>query len=1161
MNLLSTLPRRTSSAALMAMLLASILFVALATGTAAAAPATGEVTLTLKSDAKGSLGKQGVAATYSAKAGKTGSAKRKQIGGGKAQILSLPVAELALGTVPAVHAKGSIGLALKGQSASLRDVIVQLGQRSTAISAKLDKDRVVFFRAKGTPRVDGSSVKLDNAKLSLTNAGAKALRAALDAGDIAAGQAGSATVDAKLLAPAPVPIVPAPLPAAPIKIDDGGLKPDPKPDPKDPYLAQCPVVNVPGGPGGFGHAPGTVSGIAPAPTFNPGTAQGVTGSAIEWGFKTSFRGYVLNVGGAGSLQTLDGAGATPAGATMAAAGSFFDFPVADGTYEPGSAPNHSDDRLVADGSGTVLFCKSGHGFSVVIKNPTVVIDGEDSRITADVGTNVKGTWYPFQRADIAELDLSGIEPQLSDSGNTLVWEDIPANMSADGFEATGQLYTAGTPLDPITVKTSVQRPLLTQCTIDSGTVPPTTPVDFTQAALPTLDNPVTGSGGTINWGFRRATRNTVVMPGSGGSFQLLGGATEGYPGTMGGGPTPAPGGGIGKFFRFPVASYSYEEGAPGDPGDDRLIATSNATVGFCNPGLGNFALVISKPTLVIDGGNSRLIANAYSFSGGFPTPSPKGWIGGRVELVDLDTSAVGATPGLGTVRWGDVPPDNTPLTSGIPVDGGLKTEAFSLASLTILSTATGGFDPLSAQIELPPEADPYAAECPVSFVEGPAFGEEPGEVGGIAPLPSFNSGTSQGVTGSSLEWGFKDSFRNYVGNVPPAGSMQALEGAGTNPAGPSMATPGSFFDFPVADGTYEPGSAPDHSEDRLVAKGTGTALLCKSGHGFSVVLKNPTVVIDGENSRITADVGTNQNGTWFGFQRADVAELDLSGVEPQLSDGGNTLVWDDIPATLSADGALASGIYDAGETLDPITVKTSVQRPLLTQCTIDAGAGTPPAVDFTQSALPTLTDPVTGSGGTINWGFRRSLRSSVQSTGSFQLLGGATAGYPGNMGGGATPAPTGGIGKFFRFPVSEYAYEEGTADPADDRLIATSEATVSFCNPAAGNYGVVISKPTLVIDGGNSRLVANAYSYRNPNLGWTGGRVDLVALDDGTISAVAGAGTVSWGDIPADGSPIENGIAVDGGLLTNALTLANLAQGAGSGGFDPVTAQIALPTP
>ena len=63
-------------------------------------------------------------------------------------------------------------------------------------------------------------------------------------------------------------------------------------------------------------SPGTVAGIAALPTFNPGTSQSLSGNDLEWGFKTSFRDYVLNVGGPdakGSLQTLDGAGSTPAG--------------------------------------------------------------------------------------------------------------------------------------------------------------------------------------------------------------------------------------------------------------------------------------------------------------------------------------------------------------------------------------------------------------------------------------------------------------------------------------------------------------------------------------------------------------------------------------------------------------------------------------------------------------------------------------------------------------------------------------------------------------------------------------------------------------------------------------------------------------------------------
>jgi hypothetical protein len=389
---------------------------------------------------------------------------------------------------------------------------------------------------------------------------------------------------------------------------------------------------------------------------------------------------------------------------MAAPDAFFDFPVDAGTHEPGTQPDHSDDRLVADGGGAVLFCKSGHGFNIVFRNPTVMIDGAESRITVDVGANMHGTWHPFQRTDIAELDLSSIEPQVSDGGNTIAWEDIPVQMTVDGAAATGlgDQYPAGTPLDPVTVTTTLDRPLLAECGVDAGIATPPN-VDFTLAALPTLTDPVIRSGkniGTINWGFRRATRGTVGAPG--GLFLPLGGATEGFPGSMGGGNSLPPSGGIGKFFRFPIASYAYEAGTA-DPGDDRLIATSNATVGLCKPqtSSGNFAIVISKPTLIIDGASSRIVANAYSFAGPFMSSPAAGWTGGRVELVDLDTSAIDTTTGVGTVRWGEINPDWEPLQNGIPVAGGLQTEALSLAGLTVASTAAGGFDPIAAQIVLP----------------------------------------------------------------------------------------------------------------------------------------------------------------------------------------------------------------------------------------------------------------------------------------------------------------------------------------------------------------------------------------------------------------------------------------------------------------------------
>jgi len=679
--------RRRRARALLALASAGFASAALA-ASASAAPATGEVVLSLKAGGERSLLSQGVRVSFDGKPGAATSAAGKAGKGKAAQTVKSPVTSLTIGDPAAVTTAGKLTLSLGKRKAVLSKVVFQVWGKSTTVSAKLGKRQLAVFRAQGAATIGSTAVSLDKASLKLTSTAAQALKGKLGLEALSSGRVGTLRLDAKLTTVPATPLVPIVNPPK-----------SPQPDPY-PYAAECPVPSVEGDPG-FGTPPGTVDGIAAAPIFDSGVSQEVTGTAIDWGFLANFRNYVLNIDkvkAPGSLQPLDGATASAAGPGMAAPGAFFGFPVSTGTYEPGSEPNHADDKLVADSAGTVLFCKSGHGFNIVIKNPTVTIDGENSRITADVGANMNGTWYPFQRVDIATLDLTGAEPTISDGGNTIVWEDIPATMTADGATALG-IYEEGDALDPITVSTSLNRPLLTACGIDAGIGTPPA-VDFTLAGLPTLSDPVTGSGGTINWGFRRSTRNTVVGgAGTEGPFQLLGGASEGFPGNMGGSANefpPAPNGGLGKFFRFPISSYEYEEGEVADPNDDRLIATSDATVGFCNVKFGSFGIAISKPTLVIDGGNSRIVANAYSYRAGL------GWIGGRVDLVDLDTAAVDAVADSGNVSWGEVNEDNDPLENGIPVllsaAAGLQTEAFSLASLTKDSTKTGGFDLVAAQI-------------------------------------------------------------------------------------------------------------------------------------------------------------------------------------------------------------------------------------------------------------------------------------------------------------------------------------------------------------------------------------------------------------------------------------------------------------------------------
>ena len=616
-------------------------------------------------------------------------AKLRGPGKGRANRADLSVVSIAFGDVVRVKTRGAIKFQRGKRSVVVGGLVFKLRARNTVVAGKVGRKQVNLFRAHGKRLDLANTVALDKAGLALTRAGAKALGPKLGIERLRPGRLGELTLNAVQNDIAPRPQQPE----------------QPKPHQPDPYpyAAQCPVSAVEGPT--FSEPPGKAPTPAPDPVLGE-LSQDVVGTTIEWGFLQSFRSYVLNVPPSGSLQTLDGATASAVGPAMAAPNAFFGYPVGSGAYENGGTADRSADRLIANAGGTVLFCKSGHGFSYVIKDPTVIIDGEDSRLVADVGTNQHGTWYDFQRAELAELDLTDADITVEDGGNTVVWEGIAATLTTAGEVVLGRIYEAGDPLDDLTVRASLDRPLLADCGVDSGLATPPS-VDFTLAPLPTLSDPVVVDGegdavGTINWGFRPSTRFTVA---NGGKFLTYGGATEGFPGDMGGisNKPVSEGGGKGKFFRFPIASYEYDAGTA-DPSDDRLIAHSEASVGLCKPqtSSGNYGVILSKPTLIIDGESSRIVANAYSFAGPFGADPARGWAGGRVELVDLDTSGVEAIVGSGTVTWGDVTEDGVPLEDGIPVAGPLKTEVLSLANLTIDATEDlAKWDPVAVQIEDP----------------------------------------------------------------------------------------------------------------------------------------------------------------------------------------------------------------------------------------------------------------------------------------------------------------------------------------------------------------------------------------------------------------------------------------------------------------------------
>jgi hypothetical protein len=590
--------------ALIALAAAVALIATLATGTAQAAPASGEVKLTVKSSSALDL------------------VKRKG-----PQAATLPVADLELFAAATVRADGRLKFANGKRRAVLRGVILQSAGKQTALSAKLGKRRLVVFRARGAVQIGKSSASLAKAPLSLTGKAAKVLRQRLGLEQLAAGRLGTLAYDAQL------PVAESPKAEQPSGEGPGEEKI------ADPYFAQCalPVTEK---------ATGTAPAAAAAPSLTSPAA--VSGGRVDWGFKSSFRSYVFFSGGA--LVPIAPAEVLNPPSPAPQTGSFR-FPAGSGSYAINAAGDSGDDQAVVDGAGEVVLCNAPHGFRIVLSNPTVTIDGEDSRLTVDVDTNVAdgkdgSVWTPTQRVDLATLDPDGVAPFYNEDAKTVTWSGVPANLTGAGEEVLGLCnpmnpgpcdYEEGDPIDPLTVElktdAAVAWPFGADCTLGIPATASSWPAaGAALAVLPALTAPESIASGAIDWGVRNSLRATVN---SNGVFNLAAGATRSDPTDMSG---------PGKFFTWPAGSGQYEAGAPG-----RLVLHGGGSVGICNTAHG-YGTVLSNPTVVIDGAKSRLVIDVATRLGG-------SWTSGRVDLTDVATGGVEKTtapgPGAGeeTITW------------------------------------------------------------------------------------------------------------------------------------------------------------------------------------------------------------------------------------------------------------------------------------------------------------------------------------------------------------------------------------------------------------------------------------------------------------------------------------------------------------------------------
>lgn len=174
-----------------------------------------------------------------------------------------------------------------------------------------------------------------------------------------------------------------------------------------------------------------------------------------------------------------------------------------------------------------------------------------------------------------------------------------------------------------------------------------------------------------------------------------------------------------------------------------------------------------------------------------------------------------------------------------------------------------------------------------------------------APAPALAANACE-VTGGSLQWGVKESFRAYISGTIANGEWKTSDGAG----------------YEIPEFTWgDPTGSIDPSTGTGSVSFTGTVRFTGHEGLLDLSMSNPTIEFegDGKASLMLDTKGTNAQGEvavdaeqeWVGDVTAPAA-LPVSGDKLQL---------DEMPTKLSSPGAKAfAGFYQAGDDLDPVSV-------------------------------------------------------------------------------------------------------------------------------------------------------------------------------------------------------------------------------------------------
>lgn len=204
------------------------------------------------------------------------------------------------------------------------------------------------------------------------------------------------------------------------------------------------------------------SGLGFAPAAANAADPAVQTAALNWGVKTSFAGYVKSPIAHGTITNL--------GTTTGQ----FDWANGTGTS---ASDGSSFDISFGAGNGMHFLGHDIGGVSALdmqFTNPRVKLT---SATTADLYLDVKSRKFEGMTSASDEFfEQDGVRfaavtlPAPTVSGSTLTWTKAATELTAEGFDAFGGFYPAGTALDPLTLTVNNWTPAL-QVFLADGTTP------------------------------------------------------------------------------------------------------------------------------------------------------------------------------------------------------------------------------------------------------------------------------------------------------------------------------------------------------------------------------------------------------------------------------------------------------------------------------------------------------------------------------------------------------------------------------------------------------------------------------------------------------------------------------------------------------------------